>query len=47
LLKKLLRELSSNVEKMKGLKYFKAEYATNEGERTAKLIAKKFNLELI
>lgn len=45
-LRELFRKFSKEVEKMKGIKYFEAEFATEEGMKAGALIAKKLKLEL-
>ena len=47
ILRKLLHEIEDKTSGMKGLKKFSAEYATVEGERSAKLIAKRLGLEFV
>lgn len=47
IIRKLYSEFNKEISKMKGLKEFKAEFSTDEGEKASNYISKRFNLKLI
>lgn len=47
ILRKLLKELLSQISKIKGLKYFSSEFSTPEGKKAGQYLAHKLGLELI